>query len=170
MEYQIKNFKTFKGHEGEPCAQGAIYKDKQKIAEWSDDSWGGPLIHRFINKEEENLFLEYAKKYLSTKKDYNKNTYKPEEMNPYLIIESAISIMSYEYETNKKIEKMCKKKIVFSIGDDKENIEIYSINIPYTEENIKKVKQKHSNIIEIFNEKFNTINKETTSVKPPKIK
>ena len=39
---EIKNIKTFKGHEGEPLTQGTVYKDGKKLGFWSEDSWGGP--------------------------------------------------------------------------------------------------------------------------------
>lgn len=38
---EIKNLKGFKGHEGEPCHQGNIYKDGKKLGFWSQDSHCG---------------------------------------------------------------------------------------------------------------------------------
>lgn len=42
MDYNIKGLKGFKGHEGEPLLQGTLYKGATKLAEWTEDSWGGP--------------------------------------------------------------------------------------------------------------------------------
>jgi len=39
---QIKNLKTFRGHEWEECAQGSVYLNGKKLGFWSQDSWGGP--------------------------------------------------------------------------------------------------------------------------------
>ena len=37
---EIKNLKTFRGHEGEPLYQGSIYLDGKRLGYWSQDSWG----------------------------------------------------------------------------------------------------------------------------------
>ena len=38
---EIKSLKTFRGHEGEPLAQGNVYIDGKKMGYWSQDAWGG---------------------------------------------------------------------------------------------------------------------------------
>ena len=38
---EMKTFKNFRGHEGEPLAQATIYIDGKKAGFWSQDSWGG---------------------------------------------------------------------------------------------------------------------------------
>jgi len=38
----IKDIVQFRGHEGEPLAQGDLYLNDKKIGFWSQDSWGGP--------------------------------------------------------------------------------------------------------------------------------
>ena len=37
----IKNFKQFKGHEGEPLFQGTVYLGKERLGFWSQDAHGG---------------------------------------------------------------------------------------------------------------------------------
>ena len=43
----IKSLKKFKGHEGEPLAQGNIYYKGKKLGFWSQDSWGGSDSYDF---------------------------------------------------------------------------------------------------------------------------
>ena len=38
----VKAIKEFRGHDGEPLAQGNLYLNNKKIGFWSQDSWGGP--------------------------------------------------------------------------------------------------------------------------------
>lgn len=38
---EVKNLKTFRGHEGEPLYQGSIYLNGKRLGYWSQDSWGG---------------------------------------------------------------------------------------------------------------------------------
>jgi hypothetical protein len=47
---EIKNLKFFKGHEGETCMQGTVYKDGKKLGFWSQDSWGGEDKFEFDTK------------------------------------------------------------------------------------------------------------------------
>ena len=50
----IKNLKSFKDHEGCEIAQGEIWKGKEHLGFWSQDSWGGEDIFEFL-KDMENL-------------------------------------------------------------------------------------------------------------------
>lgn len=54
----IKNLKSFKDHEGCEIAQGEIWKGKEHLGFWSQDSWGGEDIFEF---PEEKLADEVAK-------------------------------------------------------------------------------------------------------------
>lgn len=53
----IKNLKSFKDHEGCEIAQGEIWKGKEHLGFWSQDSWGGEDIFEF---PEEKLADEVA--------------------------------------------------------------------------------------------------------------
>lgn len=54
----IKNLKSFKDHEGCEIAQGEIWKGKEHLGFWSQDSWGGEDIFEF---PKEKLADEVAK-------------------------------------------------------------------------------------------------------------
>lgn len=68
MNHCIGNFtfgtiKTFRGHEGETCLQGSLLKNGKKVAEWSEDSWGGPMDFRFVSKDLKKEFHEAANRH-----------------------------------------------------------------------------------------------------------
>lgn len=58
--YSLGPIKTFKGHESERCMQGSIIKAGKKIADWSEDSWGGPHQFFFKDRNEEKAFYAAA--------------------------------------------------------------------------------------------------------------
>lgn len=68
--YCIKGVKTFKGHEQEPLAQGRLHGPNGKVADWSDDSWGGEFRLRFVSKAAESDFEQFARAFLATRRDY----------------------------------------------------------------------------------------------------
>ena len=59
----LKNVKTFKGHEGEPCRQGNLYMDSKKIGWFSEDSWGGPMQFHISDSKNEQEFYNRTKHY-----------------------------------------------------------------------------------------------------------
>jgi len=59
MQIEVKNLKSFKGHEGEPCLQGSLYINGKPRGDVSDDSHGGPM-HFSDHKAYEEI-TEYAK-------------------------------------------------------------------------------------------------------------
>ena len=46
----IRNFKGFRGHEGEPLWQGSVYHNGRKLGFWSQDAHGGPDNYDFNSK------------------------------------------------------------------------------------------------------------------------
>ena len=38
---EVKNLKTFRGHEGEPLYQGSVYLNGKRLGFWSQDAWCG---------------------------------------------------------------------------------------------------------------------------------
>lgn len=60
---QIKNLKTFKGHEGEPLFQGNIYYKGKLLGFWSQDAHGGIYDNFNFN---ESVLDEEAKKYATS--------------------------------------------------------------------------------------------------------
>lgn len=149
--YAIKNFKKFKGHDGEPLAQGTLHLDNVKVADWSDDSHGGSLRLDFKSKAEEVAFLRHAKTYLSTKLDYDGLPYNLTKDTWYLL-ESAMNSMSTEHEEALDIARLCKKGICYrALHDGKP--ELFSVNAPFTATNVADLKVKVGTaLLEILNE------------------
>jgi hypothetical protein len=151
MPYEIKGFTKFKGHEGEPCAQGNLYLGKLKIATWSDDSNGGPFILDFINDKEAKAFTAFAKIYLSTRTDYDN---KPFDLTgeAWHLQEQAAQTMSHEFEQRQSAVRACKKGMSFRVFEDGSK-GVYTTNLAYTPANVAEVRAKYgANLLEIFNE------------------
>lgn len=150
--YQIRNFKRFKGHEGEPLAQGTLHGPQGKVADWSDDSWGGPLHYDFVTPQAKADFLAWAKGYLPSHLDYDKKPYDPSAMTDGDILETAIQQLSYAQEERKELEKLCKKGIAFRLRDADGSLALYTTTAAYTPENVAQLKAKHPNLAEVCNE------------------
>jgi len=153
--YIIKGYKTFKGHEGEPCAQGSMHGPKGKVAEWSDDSWGGPMRIHFTRPEDEQNFLDWAKTQVTQYKDYEGKPYDPATMTPSDIVETVVASMSYAYAEQKELEKFAKKGIVYYLPDAKApgGKALYTSNAAYTAKNVAAVRTMHPEA-EIVNERL----------------
>jgi hypothetical protein len=154
--YTLKNIKSFKGHEGEPCAQGTLHGLKGKAADWSDDSWGGPMRIDFVNPEAEEAFVVWASTYLPTIKDFDDKPFNPANMDRYSIIESAVAQMSYIAMELKLLEKEAKKGIAYYRTDTSngEGKTLYVTNAAYTAENVAALRKKYPDLLEIVNERF----------------
>jgi len=154
--YNIKNYKTFKGHEGEPCAQGSMHGPTGKVAEWSDDSWGGPMRIDFTQKEGEKAFLEWAKTQVSLYKDYNGVPHDPASMTDWDIIETVVASMSYAHAEQRQLEKFAKKGIAYYLPDPKapDGKALYTWNAPYTAKNVATLRGQYPNA-DIINERLN---------------
>ena len=59
---ELKGMKTFLDHEGARIAQGNLYVEGKKVAEWSQDSWGGPDIIRMCDGYSEQALWDSVKK------------------------------------------------------------------------------------------------------------
>ena len=59
---ELKGMKTFLDHEGARIAQGNLYVEGKKVAEWSQDSWGGPDIFRMSKGYSEEALNNAIKK------------------------------------------------------------------------------------------------------------
>lgn len=154
--YSIKNFKKFKGHEGEPCAQGTLHGPKGKVAEWSDDSWGGPMAVHFVSKAAEADFTDFARTYLADKKDFEGELYETASMSAYDLIETAVATMSYALEEEKELLKAAKKGIAYFRTDAKEpgGKALYVSTAPYTPDNVAALRAKYSDLVDIVNERL----------------
>jgi hypothetical protein len=154
--YSLKNIKWFKGHDGEPCAQGSLHGLAGKVAEWSDDSWGGPIRAHFVSPAAEDAFVVWASMYLTTLDDFQKKPYQPANMARYLLIETALTEMSHAEVDRIELQKACKKGIVYyrpdpAVGEGKT---LYSVKAAYTAENVAALRKKVPDLLEIVNERF----------------
>ena len=153
--YIIKGYKTFKGHEGEPCAQGSLHGPKGKVAEWSDDSWGGPMRIDFTDAKEEAKFADWAKTYVPTVMDYDGKPYDPTTMSKYELVETAMAQLSYVYAQEKAEAAEAKKGIAYyqTSKDAGRGQALYTWKVPYTPENLATLRKEYPNAI-IINEKM----------------
>lgn len=148
--YEIKNLKKFKGHEGEPCAQGTLSRDGKRVAEWSDDSHGGPFRIDFAVDTERTAFVEFAKTYLPSKRNYDGKPYDLTEDACFLIENAAQEMVNdaLEYST---VTRLVNKGMCYrAIADG--TLETYSVNRPYTAKNVKALEDKlGASLVEIVN-------------------
>jgi hypothetical protein len=151
MSYLIKGFRQFKGHEGEPCAQGNLYKGSRKVAEWSDDSWGGSMLIRFETKADEAEFGVFARGYLAPKKDYDEQPFDLSKYSDFGLLERAVSELSYEYQVTQDLKRRCKKGVLFYEVEKGERV-LYTLKVAYTAANVEKIKARYPGCVEIVNE------------------
>lgn len=154
--YSIKNFKTFRGHEGEPCGQGTLHGPAGKVADWSDDSHGGCMRIDFVNTTERAKFADWARSYVPAFKDYAGEPYDPSKMSDMDLIETAVSQMSYALEEEKELLKQCKKGIAYFRADAKapDGRALYVWQAAYTADNVAALRAKHADLMEVVNEKL----------------
>lgn len=154
MTIELKGLKGFKGHDGEPLYQSNIYRYGKKIGEWSDDSWGGPMNYHFVSPTEESNFIAHAKIVLASHKDYDGKDYDTATMSSFDLISTAIFQMSIAEIEQSQIKKEVKKGIVYYRKDpsDSSGKCMYTWCVAYTPENVKAIRDKFSDLLEICNE------------------
>lgn len=148
--YELKKIKMFKGHGGEPCAQGDLYKDGKKVAEWSDDSWGGQLRVRFNSAADEAAFELAAKVILSTTLDFDDKPYDVTKPHGDGFICDAINHMSNEAIEKAEMLRLTKKGMVFDVMENGRKV-TYTTPDPYTAENVAKLRKENPGVV-IVNE------------------
>lgn len=156
MSYTIKNFKKFKGHGGEPLAQGHLCLDGKKVADWSDHSRGGELLLDFVTRQSEEAFLTFAKSYLAGQLDFEGKLHDLSKMDERDIVRTAVSTLSFEHEELLEVTRLCKKGMAWRAKKAQSNeLDIFSSNQPYTARNVQALKDRLGDrLIEIFNEKL----------------
>lgn len=156
--YEIKGLKSFKGHEGEPCAQGSLYRDGKKVCSWSDDDWGGPMRIAFSSPTEEQTFLPFARAYLTGRLDVLDHPYDMSTMNDCRIVNEAVERMSQVATEDAELRKLCKDKLVFKVKNAQEGGEptLRSLNHMYTDTEVARLKADYPALIEIINARFGT--------------
>lgn len=92
----IRNFKSFRGHEGEPLWQGSVYHNGRKLGFWSQDAHGGSDNFDFNSKLLDYPTLAWKSALKGTK------YYEYLDVDGFLAVVSAIMDLEKEY---KKAEK-----------------------------------------------------------------
>ncbi|WP_250518572.1 hypothetical protein [Caballeronia sp. ATUFL_M1_KS5A] len=134
MNYHIKGMKQFRGHEGEPLQQGWLYLDGKKLAQWSDDTHGGPLHLRFIDPGDQPAFETFALEWYRTSgalaemvayfAEVNKGKSKPVEMPPttaYDAIGSWFSFHADKLVNEKRFDKASIRGTLYRLKGDSQN-------------------------------------------------
>ncbi|MCC5612648.1 hypothetical protein LC612_39650 [Nostoc sp. CHAB 5834] len=152
--YSVKNYKNFKGRNGEPCAQGTLHDAKGKIADWSDSASGGPFDVRFSNRDAQAPFVGYAKEFLAKRKDFSGNPFDVSVMADHEITETAVQHMSYDYGQRLEDQKQAKKGIAYYRPDLEypDGKALYVTTRPYTASNVELLRKECPDILEIVNE------------------
>lgn len=129
----IKNLKSFKDHEGCEIAQGEIWKGKEHLGFWSQDSWGGEDIFEF---PEEKLADEVAK--FKASNHFNNlldreasadNQKTRKDIEKYFDTEMFIYEILHRMRVAKLYKKVCKKCNVTTCVAVLHNTEIVMIPI-----------------------------------------
>ena len=155
--YVIKGLRNFKGHEGEHCAQGTLYKGSTKVANWSDDSHGGPMHIDFVSKDASDEFVAFGRTALVGKLDVLGKPHKPETMTEWAVIENMMLDMSIAAQEDLQHRKLVKNHIVYFLRDEKssDGKTLYTWKAPYTEKNVTALREEHGEaLLEIINKRF----------------
>lgn len=70
MKFTVKKLKTYRGHEGEPLAQGDLYIDGKKAGFLSQGDWGGPAILRIDDPSLSKKVDEYIANHAPVENEY----------------------------------------------------------------------------------------------------
>lgn len=118
--YDVKNIKTFRGHEGEPLIQCSVYKHGKRIGFYSSGDWGGPPRLEMSQKEAVEM-EEFAKRFL-------RESY----VETYSIM---LEKLAEDKLFTQKLKRHAKTKTVFrKKGQSKSEVAL--LQVAYTEDNI----------------------------------
>lgn len=122
--YSIGTIKSFRGHEGEPCLQGTLLKDGKKVAEWSDDSWGGPMRLHFKDRAMEADFRAQANAhpYAVRFRKEMEEKYGVDQRSDYtdFAVGEIASEINLDRRQRAQLKRWCAKYTVFRLPGDKE--------------------------------------------------
>lgn len=153
MSYTIKGYKSFKGHEGEPCAQGTLALNNKRVADWSDDANGGEFRFDFVNEKEARAFGDYAKEFLKGKVDLCGTPY---DLNGPLdtLLREAIQRMSYDYADEAAVKKAIKTHICVEVMENGAPV-VLQHKMSYTAKNVAMIREKYgAALTKVFNETY----------------
>ena len=150
--YKIKITRTFKGHEGEPCAQGILALNGKTVAEWSEDSWGGSLQCNFKTSEDMLEFQAFGTEFLNGKFDCLGEPFHVLAMNEMTIRQETIDYLVEEALQTDFLKKACKKNTIV-LSQPSGNSSLQVLPAFYTEQEVAKAKSQYPGLV-IVNERF----------------
>jgi hypothetical protein len=172
-KYEVKNVKYHRGHEGEPLAECALYRDGVKVAVYSDGDWGGEANFWWVDKDaprvevkgvnfsgkplsyqgtpEEALLMAHCAAIPPTDSKYIKG-----EKN-YTTPDIFVSDLAADYDNNKRFAKICKTQTMFRvIGQPKGEYKV--LKAPFSQQAKEWIANKYgSQVEEIYNEKIGQV-------------
>ncbi|MED1107695.1 hypothetical protein [Bacillus paramycoides] len=137
---EIKTYKTFKGHDGQPLRQATVYMDGKKIGFISEDARGGQMKIQLKNHEEvEKRLFEYA-----SHEKFTKHVLKDIE----LLFDMLLGLVFIEKNAKKAWKKNGKAIIIsaglrdYHLNDIAISLTVYTINETLTPNQLKKREEK----------------------------
>ncbi len=110
MDIQLKNVRLVRGHDDSTPYVGSLYVDGKKIAECSNDGWGGPDMIHAISKEAQ-LVLRKVENYCESLPAIVEQGFTM-KMNLELYIGELLDKVLKEKD-EKRFFNMTKKKLIF---------------------------------------------------------
>ena len=131
--FALGTIKTFKGHEGERCMQGTITLDGRKVAEWSEDAWGGPHRFTFADRTLEKEFHQAANEHPVARNFVEEMRQKypdvKSEGHSDLVVSTVAGEMLQEKEATAQLRRWCKTMFVYRTPDMEEGT-YYQLKFP----------------------------------------
>ena len=150
MKYTVKSVKNFQGREGYGF-ECSLYKDGKRIGTVTDTASGG-MIDFYLDKGEEQIFIEYCKtlpkeqwneeKSSITKEKWDKLWVGGRAVDPDCFITDLVN----KYEQQKQYRKWCKKNTCTVYRTDENKKGQYTVlSIPYNSITKAQLEKKHEN-------------------------
>lgn len=152
---EIRNLKTCRGTDG-PAWSCTLYVDGVKAAEVTESGRGGCHDYYFFDTKGPNGYVpskiearlnEWVKTLprLPFGEDLGGGDYEQD-------LDHVVSGLADDYENDKRMQRFCKKGIVFRKAGDPDGI--YTTKVAYTAANVAACRAKHGADVEIINEKY----------------
>jgi hypothetical protein len=118
MKTALKNVKICEfASEETTCFQASLWVDGKRAASVSNDGRGGCHRYYFDDHELEKKLNDYCRSLLDHEFEFG-----GEKMTTPMNIDILIDNLLVDYEVNKQIKKLMKKKVVFELKSDPEGM------------------------------------------------
>jgi hypothetical protein len=138
MNYEVRNVKFFKGHDGIGY-NASLYLEGKKIGAVSDYADGAPLV-LILNQEERKKLYKYCEPM-----DGSDGLPISGGVNAELFIENLVN----EYDVKQRAKRKCKNNTVFFFASDEE-LQFRVVKCPFSTEVKKEIANRYPNEIVIF--------------------